>query len=172
MTCVSLPLAAITAATLALSLPAARADGTAAALYKSGTLSVDVSGPDVSMQLRLPMTRADASTPNVQNLSVAEVVARLKAAEKLFAFPEKARCQVENANAFAVDAQGKPTTADGNIQAMYRFHCEGAPAARIDKLGVKLFENLPGLDKLKLQLATEKGESTHDLTPAVVDVTL
>ena len=39
-------------------VPTANADGTAAAQYKSGILAVDVSGPDVSMQLRLPMTRA------------------------------------------------------------------------------------------------------------------
>ena len=45
---------------LACTLPA-HADGTAAALYKTGTLTVDVSGPDVSMQLRLPMTRGDTS---------------------------------------------------------------------------------------------------------------
>ena len=161
----------ILVATLVQALPVS-ADGTAAALYKSGTLTVEVAGPDVSMQLRLPMTRADASTAGTQSLTVEEVVARLKAADKLFVFPEKARCQVENANAFAVDAQGKPTKADGNIQAMYRFHCEGATSARVDTLGVKLFGNLPGLDKLKLQLATDKGESTLVLTPASGDVAL
>ncbi len=150
----------------------ASADGTAAALYKTGTLAVDVSGPDVSLQLRLPMSRADASTAGTQSLTPEEVVARLKAADKLFVFPEKARCQVENANAFAVDAQGKPTKADGNIQAMYRFHCDGATSARVETLGVKLFDNLPGLDQLKLQLATDKGESTQVLTPASGDVAL
>ncbi len=158
-------------ATIACSLPA-HADGTAAAQYRTGTLAVDVSGPDVSMQLRLPMTRADASSADKQSLTPEEVVARLKAADKLFIFPDKAKCQVENANAFAVDAQGKPTKADGNIQAMYRFHCDGATAARIDKIGVKLFANLPGLEKLKMQVATDKGESTHELTPASGDVAL
>jgi hypothetical protein len=79
---------------------------------------------------------------------------------------------VENANAFAVDGQGKPTTADGNIQAMYRFHCDGAASARLATLGIKLFDNLPGLEKLKLQLTTDKGESTLELTPATGDVAL
>lgn len=156
---------------LACALPV-HADGTAAAQYKTGTLTVDVSGPDVSMQLRLPMTRADTSSGAKQSLTPAEVVARLKEATKLFVFPDKARCQVENANAFAVDTQGKPTTADGNIQAMYRFRCDGATTARIDKLGIRLSDQLPGLEKLKLQVATDKGEIAQELAPATGDVTL
>jgi hypothetical protein len=78
---------------------------------------------------------------------------------------------VENANAFAVDSQGRPTTADGNIQAMYRFRCDGAASARIDKLGIRLSDQLPGLEKLKLQVATDRGEITRELAPAKGDVT-
>jgi len=155
----------------ACTLPA-QADGTAAALYKTGTLTVDVSGADVSMQLRLPMTRGDSSGASTQPLTSAEVVARLKEASKLFVFPDKAGCQVENANAFAVDSQGRPTTAEGNIQAMYRFHCDGATSARIDKLGIRFSDHLPGLEKLKLQATTEKGEVAQELSPANADVTL
>jgi len=162
-TCIALTL-------LACTLPA-HADGTAAALYKTGTLTVDVSGPDVSMQLRLPMTRGDTSGVGKQPLTPAEVVARLKEANKLFVFPDKAKCQVENANAFAVDTQGKPTTGDGNIQAMFRFHCDGATSARIDKLGIRLSDQLPGLEKLKLQVAGDKGEIVKELSPANGDVT-
>jgi len=156
---------------LACSLPA-HADGTAAALYKTGSLNIDVSGPDVGMQLRLPMTRGDTSGGSKQTLTTAEVVARLKDATKLFVFPDKAKCQVENANAFAVDTQGKPTTAEGNIQAMYRFRCDGATSTRIDKLGIRLSDQLPDLQKLKLQVATDKGETAMELSPANGDVTL
>lgn len=159
------------AAALVAALPA-HADGTAAAQYKTGTLTVDVSGPDVSMQLRLPMTRADTSSGAKQSLEPAEVVARLKQADKLFVFPEKAKCQVENANAFVVDTQGRPTTGDGNIQAMYRFRCDGATSARIDKLGIRLADELPGLEKLKLQMATDKGDIAQELAPAKGDLTL
>ncbi len=162
---------AIALTLLACTLPA-HADGTAAALYKTGTLTVDVSGPDVSMQLRLPMTRGDTSGVKTEPLSSAEVVARLKEATKLFVFPDQAKCQVENANAFAVDTQGRPTTAEGNIQAMYRFRCDGATSARIGKLGIRLSEQLPGLEKLKLQVATEKGETAQELAPANGDVML
>jgi len=49
--------------------------------------------------------------------------------------------------------------ADGNIQAMYRFRCDGATSARIDKLGIRLSDQLPGLEKLKLQVATDRGRS-------------
>jgi uncharacterized protein DUF2796 len=162
---------AISLALLACCVPA-HADGTAAALYKTGSLTVDVSGPDVGMQLRLPMTRGDTSGANKPTLTTAEVVARLKDATKLFVFSDKAKCQVENANAFAVDTQGKPTTAEGNIQAMYRFRCDGATSARIDKLGIRLSDQLPGLEKLKLQVATDKGETAVELSPANGDVTL
>jgi len=161
---------AIALTLLTCALPA-HADGSAAAQYKTGTLTVDVSGQDVSMQLRLPMTRSTTSSESQENLSPAEVVARLKEAAKLFVFPDKANCQVENANAFAVDSQGRPTTADGNIQAMYRFRCDGAASARIDKLGIRLSDQLPGLEKLKLQVATDRGEITRELAPAKGDVT-
>jgi hypothetical protein len=125
------------------------------------------------MQLRLAMTRATTSSESKQTLlTPAEVVARLKEAAKLFVFPDKAKCQVESANAFAVDSTGKPTTADGNIQAMYRFRCDGATSARIDKLGIRLSDQLPGLEKLKLQVATDKGEIAQELSPANGDVTL
>ena len=162
---------AIALTLLVCTLPA-QADGTAAALYKTGTLTVDVSGADVSMQLRLPMSRGDTAGGGKQPLTSTEVVTRLKEASKLFVFPDKAKCQVESANAFAVDSQGKPTAAEGNIQAMYRFHCDGATSARIDKLGIRLSEQLPGLEKLKLQVATEKGEIAQELSPANGDVPL
>lgn len=162
---------ALALALLACTLPG-HADGTAAALYKTGTLTVDVSGADVSMQLRLPMTRGDTSGVKTEPLTTAEVVARLKEANKLFVFPDQAKCQVENANAFSVDTQGRPTTAEGNIQAMYRFRCEGATAARLDKFGIRFSEQLPGLEKLKLKVATEKGENAQDLSPANGDITL
>src|SRR3954467_15856068 len=68
---------AISLALLACCVPA-HADGTAAALYKTGSLTVDVSGPDVGMQLRLPMTRGDTSGASKPTLTTAEVVARLK----------------------------------------------------------------------------------------------
>ena len=158
-------------AALAVFSLSVRADGTAAPQYRSGTLRVEVAAAEVSMQLRMPMSRADASAAK-QELSVADVVARLKAADKLFVFPAGGKCAVESANAFAVDAQGKPTTGDGNIQAMYRFRCDGAAGARIESLAVKLFEQLPGLEKLQLQLTTDKGERNAELTPTASDVAL
>lgn len=162
----------VAAALLAtLSFPAA-ADGNATAQYLTGKLTIDVSGPDVSMQLRLPMTRSDATTKAKQDFTQEEVLARVKAADKLFVFPDKAKCVVESANAFAVDTQGKPTKGDGNIQAMYRFSCPGAASARIDALKLRLTEGLPGLDKVKVQVTTEKGETTLDLSPANADVAL
>ncbi|MBI1396058.1 MAG: DUF2796 domain-containing protein [Betaproteobacteria bacterium] len=155
-------------ATLACSLPAS-ADGTAAAQYLKGSLSIDVSGGDVSMQLRLPMTRATAETADKQNIPPTEVVDRLKAADKMFAFPEAAKCSSDYVAAFTVNAQGRPTKGDGNIQAMYRFHCDG-PAS--GKLAVRIFETLPGFEELKVQVSTEKGHHGADLTPASGDVSL
>ena len=158
-------------ALLACALPV-HADGNAVAVYETGTLTVEVTGPDVSMQLRLRMTRGDTSGGTKQIVPTAEVVERLKEATKLFVFPDKAKCQVESVNAFAVASRGKPTTAEGNIQAMYRFHCDGGTSARIDKLGIRLSDQLPRVEKLNLQLSTEKGETTQELSPANGDVTL
>jgi hypothetical protein len=145
------------------------ADGTAAPQYFNGRLTVDISGQDVSMQLRLPMTRSTVETASKQNFTQDEVIARLKDAGKMFGFPAGAKCQVESANAFAVDQQGRITKADSNVQAMYRFRCEGA---KIDALQIKLFEGLPGLETVKLQVTTEKGEKNFDLVPGKGDVTL
>jgi hypothetical protein len=150
----------------------AGADGSATAQYLSGRLTLDVSGADVSLQLRLPMTRSDATTKEKQDFTQEEVLARVKAADKLFIFPDKAKCVVESANAFAVDTQGKPTKGEGNIQAMYRFSCPGASAGRIDSVKIRLTEGLPGLDKIKLQVSTDKGEQTLELAPANADVAL
>lgn len=161
-------LAAALVSSLACALPAA-ADGTAAPQYFNGRLSVDINGSDVAMQLRLPMTRSTVDTAHKQNFTQDEVIARLKEAEKMFGFPAGAKCQVESANAFAVDQQGRITKADGNLQAMYRFKCEGA---KIDAFQIKLFEGLPGLETVKLQLTSEKGEKTLELVPGKGDITL
>ncbi len=159
-------------ALLACAALPALADGTAAAQYRSGTLRVDLSATEVSLQLRLPMTRADAASAGKHHLSPAEVVARLKAGDKVFTFPPEGRCVVENASAFVVDGQGRPTTGDGNIQAMYRFNCAGAASSPLTRLSVRLFEELPGLEKLRLQLDTGKGERTEDLNPAAAEIAL
>lgn len=148
------------------------ADGSATAQYLSGRLTLDVSGTDVSLQLRLPMTRSDSTTKEKQDFTQEEVLSRIKAADKLFIFPAKAKCVVDSANAFAVDTQGKPTKGEGNIQAMYRFSCPGAASARIDSVRIRLTEGLPGLDKVKVQVTTDKGEQTLDLAPANADVAL
>lgn len=153
---------------LAHSLPAA-ADGSATAQFLSGRLTIEVSGTAIAMQLRLPMTRATVETKAKQDFTQDEVIARLKATDKLFGFPEKARCQVESANAFAVDSQGKITKNDGNIQAMYRFNCEGG---KVDAIKVKLTEGLPGLDTVRVQVSSEKGEKSLELAPANADVAL
>lgn len=153
-------------------VPLAIADGSATAQYLTGRLTLDVSGTDVSLQLRLPMTRSDSTTKEKQDFTQEEVLSRVKAADKLFIFPDKAKCVVESANAFAVDTQGKPTKGEGNIQAMYRFSCPGAASGRIDSVKIRLTEGLPGLDKVKVQVSTEKGEQTLDLSPANADVAL
>ncbi|MFO1319804.1 MAG: DUF2796 domain-containing protein [Burkholderiales bacterium] len=169
---IRLPLtAAALVSTLALSLPAA-ADGTATAQYLSGRLTVEVSGPSIAIQLRLPMTRATVETKAKQDFTQDEVIARLKAADKLFGFPEAAKCQVESANAFAVDSQGKITKNDGNMQAMYRFSCDAAGAKSLDRIKIKLFEGLPGLDSLKLQISSDKGDRNVEVTAANSDVAL
>src|SRR5262249_526713 len=62
---------------LACAIPA-HADGNAVAVYETGTLTIEVAGPDVSMQLRLRMTRGDTSGGTKEILTTAEVVERLK----------------------------------------------------------------------------------------------
>lgn len=167
----SLPVAATLVSTLAFTLPAA-ADGTATAQYLSGRLTVEISEGAVSAQLRLPMTRATVETKAKQDFTQEEVIARLKAADKLFGFPDAARCQVENANAFAVDSQGKITKNDGNMQAMYRFACDAAGLKKATSIRIKLFEGLPGLEALKVQLSSDKGDKQLDVTAANADVAL
>lgn len=150
----------------------ALADGTAAAQYRTGALRVDIQGTEVGMQLRLPMTRADASTAALQSLAPAEVVARLKAGRDLFVFPAEGRCELDSANAFVVDTQGRPTTGDGNIQAMFRFRCDGAAAHRMERLTVRLFEQLPGLEKVRLTVDDGRAEHAEEATPGANAVKL
>ena len=79
--------------------------------------------------------------------------------------------EVESASAFAVDKEGKPVKRPGdfgNIQASYRFECGGRP----ENIKIKLFEQLPDLLGLKLQLTTDKGERSVDLAPGTPDLAL
>ncbi|MEO6022065.1 MAG: DUF2796 domain-containing protein [Burkholderiales bacterium] len=148
---------------------AAFADGSALPEYRNGNLAIDVEGNAVSARLRLPMAVANPDKPG---LPPDEVLKRLNAGDKLFGFPGIAACKAESASAFAVDKEGKPVKRAGdfgNIQASYRFECGGA---RPESIKVKLFEQLPDLLGLKLQLTTDKGERSVDLAPGSADLAL
>ena len=144
------------------------ADGSALPEYRNGNLAIDVESNAVTARLRLPMAVANPDKPG---LPPEEVLKRLNAGDKLFGFPDKAACKAESASAFAVDKEGKPVKRAGdfgNIQASYRFECAGRP----ENVKVKLFEQLPDLLGLKLQLSTDKGERSVDLTPGAPDLAL
>jgi hypothetical protein len=79
---------------------------------------------------------------------------------------------LESGSAFAVDREGKPVTRTGdfgNIQATYRYECSGA---KPDSMSVKVFEQLPDIRTLSLQLTTDKGERSAEMVPGAPDLTL
>ena len=154
---------------LAAILPSlAFADGSALPEYVNGKLLIDIDGSAVTARLRLPMAVANPDKPG---LPPDEVLKRLKEGEKLFAFPDKSACKLANGSAFAVDREGKPVKRAGdfgNIQAAYRYECSAKP----DSIGVKVFQQLPDIKNLSLQLTSDKGEQTTELAPGAPDVKL
>lgn len=144
------------------------ADGSALPEYVNGKLLIDVEGNAVTARLRLPMAVANPDKPG---LPPDEVLKRLKEGEKLFTFPEKGGCKFANGSAFAVDREGKPVKRAGdfgNIQASYRYECGAKP----DSVSVKVFEHLPDIKNLSLQLISDKGERAAEITPAAPDLAL
>jgi len=145
------------------------ADGSALPEYRNGTLLIDVAGNVVTARLRLPMAVADPDKPG---LPPDDVLKRLREGEKLFSFPGNGACKLESGSAFAVDREGKPVKRAGdfgNIQATYRYECIGA---KPDAISVKVFEQLPDIKTLSLQLTGDKGERTAELVPGAPDLTL
>lgn len=144
------------------------ADGSALPEYVNGKLLIDVDGNAVNARLRLPMAVANPDKPG---LPPEEVLKRLKEGEKLFAFPGKGDCKFANGSAFAVDREGKPVKRAGdfgNIQATYRYECGAKP----DAINVKVFEQLPDIKNLSLQLTSDKGEQSIELKPGAPDLKL
>ncbi len=146
----------------------ALADGSALPEYVNGKLLIEVDASAVTARLRLPMAVANPDKPS---LPPEEVLKRLKEGEKLFAFPEKSGCKLSNGSAFAVDREGKPVKRAGdfgNIQAAYRYECSVKP----DSLSVKVFQELPDIKNLSLQLTSDKGEQAAELKPGAPDLKL
>lgn len=144
------------------------ADGSALPEYVNGKLLIDVEANAVTARLRLPMAVANPDKPG---LPPDEVLKRLKEGEKLFTFPDKVGCKLADGSAFAVDREGKPVKRAGdfgNIQAAYRYECNAKP----DSVKVKVFEQLPDIKNLSLQLTTDKGERTADVVPSAPDLAL
>jgi hypothetical protein len=156
-------------AAIAVLLPSlALADGSALPEYVNGKLLIDVEANAVTARLRLPMAVANPDKPG---LPPEEVLKRLKQGEKLFSFPEKSGCKLSNGSAFSVDREGKPVKRAGdfgNIQAAYRYECSAKP----ESLGVKVFEQLPDIKNLSLQLTTDKGEESTEIKPGAPDLSL
>jgi Protein of unknown function (DUF2796) len=146
----------------------ALADGSALPEYVNGKLLIEVDVSAVTARLRLPMAVANPDKPG---LPPEEVLKRLKEGEKLFAFPEKSGCKLSSGSAFAVDREGKPVKRAGdfgNIQAAYRYECSAKP----DSLSVKVFQELPDIKNLSLQLTSDKGEQSAELKPGAQDLKL
>lgn len=145
------------------------ADGSALPEYRTGKLIIDVDANAVTARLRLPMAVANPDKPG---LPPDEVLKRLGEGEKLFTFPEKGACKLANGSAFAVDREGKPVKRAGdfgNIQAAYRYECSGT---KPESIRVKVFEQLPDIKTLSLQLTTDKGERSAEMVPNAPDLTL
>ncbi len=157
------------AAAIAAVFPSlAFADGSALPEYVNGKLLIEVEANAVTARLRLTMAVANPDKPG---LPPDEVLKRLKEGEKLFAFSDKSACKLANGSAFAVDREGKPVKRAGdfgNIQAAYRYECSAKP----DSVSVKVFEQLPDIKNLSLQLTSDKGERSVEIKPGAPDLSL
>ncbi len=142
------------------------------------TLDVAVEGSgQVTMDLEVPLDSVvgfeRAPRSEGERRAAATALASLRDGGRLFGFPSEARCTLRGVDVAAavLEAPGKPPQGgtpapDGghaDLDATYRYACE-RPAA-LAAIEVRLFDALPRLRRLDVQVAMAGGQHRRTLNP-------
>ena len=153
--------------------PAARAQAAAAPqhahVHGAAKLGVVVQGDTVSVTLESPLASLFGfehrpKTP-AQQAAAAALQARMRAGKDLFGFDAGASCSLTEAEAESAIFQPAPASAaaDGHadLDASFEFRC--ARPERLTQLDVGLFAAYPRLQRLEVEVVTDKGQFKRDL---------
>ncbi|KQM79584.1 hypothetical protein ASE76_15710 [Xylophilus sp. Leaf220] len=168
-------------AALLLALPAPWAQAPAQHAHEHGRARLDlaVEGDTLTLALESPLDSLvgfeRAPRTEAERQRVAQMVARLRAADALFAVDPAAGCtlaevQLESAalglgaaTAAAQQDRNAGAAAHADLDATLRFQCRQADRARFVDIG--LFAAFPGLRAVEVQAATPQGQFRRTLTP-------
>jgi len=167
-----------TAASLALMVafaPAARAQAAAAPqhahVHGAARLGVVVEGDTVSITFESPLASLIGfehrpKTP-AQQAAVVALQARMQAGKDLFGFNAGANCGLTKADPESAIFQPAPASTavevHADLDAIFEFRC--ARPERLTQLDIGLFAAYPRLQRLEVEVVTEKGQFKRDLRP-------
>lgn len=144
-----------------------------------GRLGVAIAGPEVHLELLTPAgDLVGFEHPPVsesEHAALASAVARLKDGARLFRLAPAAGCRLrevvlespllgvaETSTRTGADPDTDRSTVHADLHAGYRFDC-AAPGA-LSRIEVGLFESFPALQRLEVQLVTDRSQTSATLT--------
>lgn len=153
--------------------------GQGAHVHGLGRLDLAQEGPEIHLGLEVPAMSLigfeHAPRRDVERAALEKAVAALKDGPALFRLTEAARCTLaevavesallEPGNGSGDHDQDPGPVVEGHadILAEYRFVC--ADPAALEEVRVMLFERFPALERLQVQLVTDRGQAGAELTP-------
>lgn len=134
-------------------------------------LGVVLQGELVSITLESPLASLigfeHRPTTPAQQAAATALQTRMRAGKDLFSFDVDASCSLTKAGAESAIFQPAPKSAaaDGHadLDASFEFRC--ARPERLTQLDVGLFAAYPRLQRLKVEVVTDKGQFKRDLKP-------
>jgi hypothetical protein len=103
-----------------------------------------------------------APQTDAQHQAVGEAEALLSNADNILALPAEAQCRLQDAETL-VPQHERGAGSHADYQAYYAFEC--AQPARLDRLRLILFEQLPTLETVSLQWIFNEQQGAATLTP-------
>lgn len=136
-----------------------------------GHLSVAVEGPLVMMELEGPAASLAGFEHRPRNdaeqAAMRKTIDALEDGTALFRFgPAGLRCRQHNVTVLSVlfenaDEAGHADEDHADIFAVWEFECEGAGIGEIDAGG--FFARFPGLERLRVQAVSDRGQTAREL---------
>ena len=154
--------------------------GHGAHVHGLGRLDLAQEGPEVHLRLETPAASIlgfeHRPRGEAERAAQAEALAALRDGQALFEFSEAAGCTLEEVVVESTLVEpGEDDRADhhpgqdeegdthADIEVAYRFLC--ARPGALKEVRVTLFDRFPSLERLEVQLATERGQAGAELTP-------
>lgn len=154
--------------------------GHAPHVHGLGRLDLAQEGTEVHLVLETPAANIlgfeHRARSEMERAAQAEAIAALRDGEALFQFSEAAGCSLDEVVVESTlvepgeddrtghrPGQDEEGDTHADIEVAYRFLC--ARPGELKEVRVTLFDRFPSLERLEVQLATERGQAGAELTP-------